>query len=177
MKEVQVDVSRCVGCKSCEIACAVEHSEAKELFGALFEDTPLRRRVFVQSAGACSVPVNCRHCEEAFCARVCPTEAMYRDEASGTVQHNNLRCIGCGFCELACPFGAIARNQGSKVVVKCDCCPDRETPACVSACPTQALLYMTPEETQRRKLRSLAEQMCLPGKQKSDAGCRMPEVP
>lgn len=177
MKEVQVDVSRCVGCKSCEIACAVEHSESKELFGALFEDVLPRKRVFVQAAGECSVPVNCRHCEEAFCVRVCPTGAMYRDEASGTVQHNSHRCIGCGFCELACPFGAIARNQGSKVVVKCDCCPDRETPACVSACPTKALLYMTPEETQRRKLRSLAEQMCLPGKQKSDAVCRMPEVP
>ena len=157
-----MDVSRCVGCKSCEIACAVEHSETKELFGALFEDLLPRKRVFVQAAGETSVPVNCRHCEEAFCVSVCPVGAMYQDKATGTVQHNRSRCIGCGFCELACPFGAINRCPGSKIVAKCDRCPDRDVPACVSACPTQALFFMTTDEVQRRKRCSLAEQMCLP---------------
>ncbi len=170
MKEVQVDVNRCVGCKSCEIACAVEHSRTKELFNAVFEEITPRRRVFVQAAGECSVPVSCRHCEQAFCIRVCPTGAMYRDEASQTVLHNDLRCIGCGFCELACPFGAVARSAGSKLVVKCDRCPDREIPACVGACPTKALLFLTPEETQRRKRSALAEQMCLPEEWRSEAG-------
>jgi len=81
LKEVQVDVGRCTGCKSCEIACAVEHSAGKELFRAIFEEIPPRKRIFVQDAGEKSVPVNCRHCEEAFCVRVCPTGAMYRKGA------------------------------------------------------------------------------------------------
>lgn len=168
LKEVQVEVSKCVGCKSCELACAVEHSETKELFAAILEEIMPRKRVFVQAAEESSVPVNCRHCEEAFCVRVCPTGAMYRDKATATVQHNRLRCIGCGFCELACPFGAINRTSGSKIVVKCDRCPDRETPACVSACPTGALLFMTPEEAQRRKRYDLAKQMTLPVVSKSE---------
>ncbi|HHW28832.1 MAG TPA: 4Fe-4S dicluster domain-containing protein [Syntrophomonadaceae bacterium] len=160
MKEVQVDVGRCIGCKSCEIACAVEHSTSKELFGAIFEATPPRKRIFVQDAGEKCVPVNCRHCEEAFCVRVCPTGAMYRKGA--LVLHKRNLCIGCGFCELACPFGAITRSPGSKLVTKCDLCPDRNIPACVSACPTNALSFITPEEAQRKKRRTLAEQMCLP---------------
>ena len=160
MKEVQIDVGRCVGCKSCEIACAVEHSAGKELFRAIFEEIPPRKRIFVQDAGEKSVPVNCRHCEEAFCVRVCPTGAMYR--LGAIVLHNRNLCIGCGFCELACPFGAITRSPGSKLVTKCDLCPDREIPACVSACPTNALSFTTPEEAQRKKRRTLAEQMFLP---------------
>lgn len=90
MKEVQVEVSKCVGCKSCELACAVEHSETKELFAAILEEIMPRKRVFVQAAEESSVPVNCRHCEEAFCVRVCPTGAMYRDKATATVQHNRI---------------------------------------------------------------------------------------
>lgn len=162
MKEVQIDVGKCLGCKSCEMACAVSHSLSQELFGAIFEDTPPRKRIYVQGVGTAAVPVNCRHCEEAGCVSVCPTGAMYRDERTGTVLHNRDRCIGCGFCELACPFGAITRLPGSKVVAKCDRCPDREVPVCVDACPTGALLFITPEEAQRRKRLQLARQMCLP---------------
>lgn len=159
MKEVQIDVNRCLGCQSCELACAVAHSQSKELFGALLEDTPPRRRIYVQGVGDVSVPVNCRHCEEAMCISVCPTGAMYRDEETGAVLHNRDRCIGCGFCELACPFGAINRLPRSKIVAKCDLCQDRGLPACVEACPTGALVFADADDVQRRKRLKLAQQM------------------
>jgi carbon-monoxide dehydrogenase iron sulfur subunit len=151
VKEVFIDISRCVGCKSCEIACAVAHSESRSLFGAIFEIVPPRKRIFVHAVDSSKVPINCRHCEEARCVAVCPTGAMFRDEQTGTVLHDPERCLGCGFCEIACPFGVITRLPERKIVAKCDRCPDRQVPACVEACPTSALLYLTPQDAQKVK--------------------------
>jgi carbon-monoxide dehydrogenase iron sulfur subunit len=157
MKEVYIDVGRCLGCKSCELACAVAHSESQSLIGALFEAVPPRRRIDVIAVGQGSVPVKCCHCEKARCLAVCPTGALYRDEASGAVLHNSERCIGCGFCAFACPFGVITRLPGSKIAAKCDLCLDRQLPACVEACPTRALRYLTPEEAAKGKLQQAAD--------------------
>ena len=157
-REVFINVNRCVGCKSCEIACAVAHSASGALFGAVFEAVPPRKRIYVQACEQRSVPVNCRHCEEAGCVKVCPTGAMHKD-ADGIVSHDRERCIGCGFCELACPFGVITRCPNSKIVAKCDLCPGLLTPACVTACPTGALLFMAAQEAQRQKRQQTAEQL------------------
>ncbi|MDH7576920.1 MAG: 4Fe-4S dicluster domain-containing protein [Bacillota bacterium] len=157
-----IDVSRCLGCKSCELACAVAHSGSRSLFGALYESVPPRKRVYVHAGEHASVPINCRHCQEAGCAAVCPTGAMYQEAGTGTVLHDPGRCLGCGFCEMACPFGVITRSPGSKIVAKCDRCLEREIPACVEACPTGALLFITSEEAQQMKRQSLAAQFFLP---------------
>ncbi|MGD0154386.1 MAG: 4Fe-4S dicluster domain-containing protein [Thermacetogeniaceae bacterium] len=159
MKEVYVNVNRCLGCKSCEIACAVAHSQTKSLLGAVFEAIPPRKRIFVQAVEQHSVPINCRHCEEAGCVKVCPTGAMQKDVVTGIVSHDRTRCIGCGFCEMACPFGVINRSAGSKIVAKCDRCPGMETPACVTACPTHALLFITSQEVQQKRRQHTAEQL------------------
>lgn len=159
MKEVFVNVNRCVGCKSCEIACAVAHSESRSLWGAVLEAAPPRKRIFVQAVEQHSVPVSCRHCEEPSCVKVCPTGAMQRNVVTGVVTHDRAKCIGCGFCELACPFGVLNRYPGSKIVAKCDRCPELEIPACVSACPTRALLFVTAQEAQERRRRQTAAQL------------------
>src|SRR5450759_4515039 len=65
MKEIFVDIERCTACKACEIACAVEHSTSKELFGAVFERPAPQKRVHVEPAYAYAYPVRCLHCGDA----------------------------------------------------------------------------------------------------------------
>ncbi len=77
MKEVFVRLDRCLGCKSCEMACAVEHSAGKSLIAAVSEKPTPVRRVYVEMAEGQKMPLVCRHCEDAPCVAVCRTGAMY----------------------------------------------------------------------------------------------------
>ncbi|MBO8128145.1 MAG: 4Fe-4S dicluster domain-containing protein [Peptococcaceae bacterium] len=157
MPEVVVDAIYCIGCKSCEIACAVEHSLSKNLITALFEPTPARKRIFVCAAAGQNIPLNCRHCEDAPCVRACPTGALYWEDE--LVLHARERCLGCGACQMACPFGVITRLPNSKIIAKCDRCPDRVIPACVDACPTGALRFGDPAVLENTRRRQLAEKL------------------
>lgn len=155
-KTIVTLVEKCVACKSCEIACAVEHSCSKTLTGAMLETPPPKRRVKVESVGVYSYPSSCKHCGDAACITACPTGAMQRDGHTDAVFSDADKCIGCWMCVIVCPFGGVTADPVSKKALKCDRCPDRtakgEAPACVSACPTKALQFITPEElaSQRR---------------------------
>jgi len=132
---------RCTGCKSCEIACAVQHSQSKTLFGALAESPLSQQRVFVHEASGARIPVLCRHCENAPCVNSCITGCLYHDE-NGNVRRHKGRCIGCWSCIMVCPFGVITRDARKHIAVKCDRCHKLDIPACVTACPTKALELM-----------------------------------
>lgn len=155
MKEVFIDIERCTACKSCEIACSVQHSQSKDLFMAIFETPRPIRRVRVEKAFNFSYPVKCMHCSDAPCIAACPVGAMYRDRELGSVHVNKDRCMGCWMCAMVCPFGAITADPIMKVAKKCDFCRKRVKqglePACVEACPTKALRFGEFEELVRRK--------------------------
>ena len=155
MEEVFVDIVRCTGCKSCEIACAVEHSVSKQLFGAVFEQPRPQKRIHVESAMAYAYPVRCLHCTDAPCVAACPNGAMTRDAVLGSVVVDEDRCQGCFMCAMVCQFGAISVDPTRRVVVKCDFCPDRrrqgKQPACVEACPTHALQFGDEEDLSKDK--------------------------
>lgn len=163
---VFIEPEKCVACKSCEIACAVEQSESKALFQAILEKPlpqPLVRVELISDAPMAlerlTSPLQCRHCEDAPCVTVCPTKALEKLETEGPVTLHEELCIGCKWCIQVCPFGVISLRRDGKVITKCDLCFGREGgPACVEACPTDALRFMTVEELDRdRRKRALAD--------------------
>jgi len=156
MKRIFVRWERCTACKTCQIACMVEHSAAKDLFGALFETPRPRTRVYVEPVNGSQVPILCRHCDDAPCLNACIAGALYRDEATGAVRSNLDRCIGCWTCVMVCPYGVVTRQLETQRALKCDLCPEREVPACVAACPTGALVYAETEEVSRERRQTLA---------------------
>jgi len=143
-KQVLILFDRCVGCRSCQLACAVAHSEARNLFGAVVGGEKPRSRVFVHQAGARKGPLNCRHCQDAPCIDACITGAMHRRE-DGTVTNvgGAQTCTACWMCLMVCPYGAVVGDEAGTAAVKCDreCKNTAGVPACVKACPTGALTY------------------------------------
>ena len=166
MKDVIILPERCMGCRSCEVACAVSHSKSKNLFQALGEEKVPKKRISVEYIHAleASVPISCRHCEDAPCVSVCPTKALSKDTVTGTVNHNNELCVDCWKCSTVCTrfsplyllllvsgcwsssmshnYGVIDRQTEEGTIVRCDLCGERELPACVEACPTHALVFL-----------------------------------
>jgi len=162
MKDLLIRPERCMGCRSCEIACAVAHSQSKNLFSALGEQPAPKKRINVDCSPnlEISIPVTCRHCENAPCVSVCPQQAITKDETSAFVCFNPERCINCWSCSTVCPrflplyqlilimgcwTTSMATNhevisRQKDVGVKCDLCEGREKPACVEACLSQAIV-------------------------------------
>ena len=95
---------RCLGCRSCEIACAVAHSKSKNLFSALGENPAPKRRISVEyiPGTEISIPITCHHCENAPCVSVCPTKALSQDSITSIVTHNPERCVDCWTCSMVC---------------------------------------------------------------------------
>jgi len=145
-KEIFVRLERCMGCRSCEMACAVEHSRSKSLYAAASERPVPVRLLFVERAEGRNVPMICRHCEDAPCVAVCRTGALVQDPLTGVVERIEENCIGCWMCAMICPYGVVGRRTEVRMAVKCDRCKDRDLPACVQACPTGALVYATQRE-------------------------------
>lgn len=141
------DSSRCTGCKACQIACKDKNDlEVGQKFRRVYE---IQSGDWVQS-GAAWIPnlqtynlsISCNHCEEPACTSVCPTQAMNKRE-DGIVSVDQSRCIGCRYCEWACPYGSPQFNDKIGKMGKCDMCKDLlakgQPPACVAACPERAL--------------------------------------
>jgi carbon-monoxide dehydrogenase iron sulfur subunit len=147
---VFVEVERCVACKRCVLACAVEHSVSKDMVVAMTEVPAPRSRVRLVSVDGVSVPTECRHCDAAACVAACPTGAVYKDGAHGPVIMAPARCVGCGSCVIACPYGVIRQDLVTKEVYKCDLCTERlsqnRPPACVDHCPTGCLTFRVESE-------------------------------
>ncbi len=154
MKTVFVQPERCVGCKQCEVACAVAHSRSQDPFTALFEVPLPRSRIHVEPGLFLNTafPNKCRHCNPAPCQTVCPTGAISRaPDLPEIVLIAAGKCIACGMCAMVCPFDVITFHAPQDVpyrqivALKCDHCIERQRqgliPACVEACKVNALLF------------------------------------
>jgi len=151
VKRIVADVAKCLACRTCELACALAHVETDDLVEAIYS-LKAKPRIYIEPAGSLTVPLQCRHCDDAPCVRVCPSGALWRPDQSGPVMVSQEKCIGCAFCMEACPFGVITLAETTvgeeglrKAVIKCDLCQSRQTqgllPACVASCPVGALAF------------------------------------
>ncbi len=151
MKIIYPKEEVCIGCRYCEIYCAVEHSKSKDIIKAfkLENPRPIPKVRMVQN-GPVSFALQCRHCEEPDCVYACITGAMHKDKETGVVIHDAKRCIGCWTCMMVCTKGAIERDEEMrKIASKCDLCIHLDVPACVSHCPNEALVLI--EDNQIKK--------------------------
>ncbi len=160
---IVVDAERCLGCKSCVLACAVAHSGVETLAEAVRLAQPPQPRLHVEPVAGAAMPVQCHHCEDAPCMSVCPSGAIHRPSPDGPVLIDPARCIGCKFCVFVCPFGVIELSRSGGAVLKCDQCIERtgagREPACVEACPTGALRFVELDEELRLRRRQAARRL------------------
>ncbi len=133
------DATACVGCHCCEVACNEQNANPDEIKW---------RRVGEMEAG--SFPdtlqlfnsMSCNHCIEPECLKGCPTESYIKLD-NGIVFHDDPSCIGCQYCTWNCPYEVPVFNPDRGIVTKCHMCVDKleagQTPACVQACPSNAI--------------------------------------
>ncbi len=148
MKTVIINPERCVGCMQCKFQCALAHSKSKDNF-SIFEEILSKPRIhIVKTKDNEPLPNKCRHCSPAPCENACITKAIYRANNDEIVLINPDRCINCGMCAMACPFGVIRYHRyihNRLAAHKCDQCILRlnegDIPACVSVCKVGALIY------------------------------------
>ncbi len=144
-----IDTSRCSGCKACQAACNDKHDSVA---GVLW------RRVYEVSGGnwiqegnswkhnilTYNISMACNHCEDPVCAKVCPAKAIYKRK-DGIVLIDEEKCIGCRYCEWACPYGSPQYDPDKGVMSKCTLCYDYidegRNPSCVDACPMRVLEF------------------------------------
>jgi carbon-monoxide dehydrogenase iron sulfur subunit len=165
-KMIVTHPERCLGCKTCELECAMAHTNARTLVDAMRSQLRPQPRIHVESLGDFGMPMQCRHCEDAPCIAVCPTDAIHRFSNDGPVLLVAEQCIGCRLCLMVCPFGVIEMWRGGTAMVKCDQCLERtgigEEPACTSSCPTGALEFCDVTEYLRKRRHAAAQQAAAP---------------
>ena len=136
----EVSLDRCTGCKACVSAChslnGLDDEEAWRDVGTLLggRETPGWQQ---------TITTACHHCADPGCMNGCPVGAYEKEEDTGIVRHLDDQCIGCSYCILKCPYDVPKYSKKRGIVRKCDMCHQRlaegEAPACVQACPTEAI--------------------------------------
>ena len=164
-----IDTRRCVGCNNCSVSCKIANNLSRNLWwsrvltvGGDAPDTPAGTYPRISQS---YLTLNCQHCENPACTRVCPVGATFKNVSNGVVQQDYDKCIGCRMCIAACPYVGVRSFNWEKpaypmdyavgdadspvhqmhVVEKCQFCSHRlvreGVPACMDFCPARARHY------------------------------------
>lgn len=150
---ILIDLTRCTGCQSCALACQVANDRTETVAPpsrlssdaysyvstlALTEGADQREPIYVKR--------QCMHCVHPACVSACTVGALQKT-ATGPVIYDASKCIGCRYCQYACPFGVPTYDWDNALglIHKCQMCARRQqngqAPACVAACPNGALRF------------------------------------
>ncbi len=152
-----IDTSKCMGCRGCQAACKQWNQLPAEetVFTGSYENPPRFSsntwlRVAFREHGEngrvdfLMAKLGCMHCTDAACMQACPSGAIYRTD-EGTVNIDEVKCIGCNYCVTACPFQVIGFDRLANKARKCTFCIDRLEnglqPACAMACPSGSITF------------------------------------
>jgi formate dehydrogenase iron-sulfur subunit len=150
---VLVDTTRCVGCRTCEQACAEAHNlpvpdiNDTSVFEKMRQTSETQWEVvnsFKTQKGEIFAKKQCMHCNQPACVAACPVKAMEKREEGPVTWDTN--CMGCRYCMVSCPFDIPKfEHSAAPKLQKCNLCWERlkkgEKPACVEACPAEALTF------------------------------------
>src|SRR5437016_3918730 len=154
----EVDLDRCSGCKSCVAAChALNGLDDDETWRSIGLLRGQGRSPFQQT-----ITTTCHHCIEPACLNGCPVLAYDKDPLTGIVRHLDDQCIGCQYCVFMCPYEVPRYSEQRGIVRKCDMCHQRlahgEHPACVQACPSEAIrITVVEKEALRNEYRVVGQ--------------------
>ncbi|MGL5790581.1 MAG: formate dehydrogenase subunit beta, partial [Plesiomonas shigelloides] len=169
-----IDVSTCIGCKACQVACS-EWNDIRDEIGSNVGvyDNPadlsakswtVMRFSETEQNGKLEWLIRkdgCMHCADPGCLKACPSEGAIIQYANGIVDFQSEQCIGCGYCIAGCPFNIPRMNKEDNRVYKCTLCVDRvkvgQEPACVKTCPTGAIHFGSKAEMQELAAQRVAE--------------------
>jgi formate dehydrogenase iron-sulfur subunit len=169
-----IDVTRCIGCKACQAAC-MEWNDLRQEPGVCagsiqnpMDLTPdawtIMRYSEVEVGGNLEWLIRkdgCMHCADPGCLKACPSPGAIVQYKNGIVDFHEEHCIGCGYCVTGCPFNIPRISPADHKAYKCTLCSDRVAvglePACIKACPTQALYFGTKTDMKRHAETRVAE--------------------
>jgi len=159
-----IDVSKCIGCKACQVAC-MEWNDLRDEIGTnhgVYDNpldltdkswTVMRFSEVEVEQGKLEWLIRkdgCMHCADPGCLKACPAPGAIVQYSNGIVDFHEEHCIGCGYCITGCPFNVPRISKKDSKAYKCTLCSDRvsvgQEPACVKTCPTGALVFGSKED-------------------------------
>lgn len=154
------DPKKCSACGACAIACMDQNDIA------ITEGQQPYRKIYRGDGdgGSVYLSISCLHCADAQCVTACPVGCLKKDPETGLTLYDNTNCIGCHSCAMACPYGApsfrmVSENPRREKMEKCDGCRLRveagKKPACIHACPTDALSWKWADANEEDSLANL----------------------
>lgn len=136
---LKIDPAQCIGCRSCELACALANDGKMDADRSRIAIVCLLETDGASGQLPYNLPNVCRQCADAPCREVCPENAIIDHRGRGILLVNKDICTGCGKCVIACPFGAIHLDVDLGKAVKCELCGN--SPACEKICPSGAIRF------------------------------------